>query len=150
MIRTLTTLAFGKSRRGILPQLWSKMGQNSQALKYHHMKLRALVLLSGALEQVCLAWAQAACSSCFSQVFKTKLAITACCALSLHILYHTPLTMLVFSKGKENIPCYLEFSMITLCPEVTCPSKETFSIMQYFFKFSCLYLQRQSDKWRDK
>lgn len=44
-----------------------------------------------------------------------------------------PFKTLVFSKGKKNTLCYLEFSMVTLCPEVTCPSKETFSIVHFFF-----------------
>jgi len=72
-----------------------------------------------------------------------KLAIIARCSFTLRILYHTPFKMLVFSEGKENILCYLEFSMVTLCPEVTCPSKETFSIMQYFFNsVVCIYRGR--------
>lgn len=94
------------------------------------------------------------CSSCVSQVSKMKLAIAACCGLTLRILYHTPFKTMVFSKGKENILCYLEFSTVTLCPRVTCPSEETFSIMQYFFN-SVVYIYRgrqlkgETNKWKN-
>lgn len=121
------------SLRGILPQPWPETLQKS-----HHTpksspdKQRAQVPSLEHLRDKCACLGcrpGLKCSSCVSAVSRTKLSLSPCCGSSLPVLYCGPFETRVFSKGKENILCYLEFSTVTLCPEVTCPSKETFSIM---------------------
>lgn len=118
------------SLRGILPQPWPETGQQShETLKSITTQIKGTgFTISSTFRTDLPAFGACCCSSCISAVSKTKLSPSACCSLS-PVLYHGPFETLVFSKGKENILCYLEFSMVTVCPEVTCPSKETFSII---------------------
>lgn len=62
------------------------------------------------------------------QLHLTSVQNNACnnCLLWLESAYPLshPFKTLVFSKGKENILCYLEFSMVTLCPRWLVPPGE--------------------------